>query len=125
MRILIVDDDPVILDTLKIGLTRFGFQVHAAKDGQQALDLIKTDGEDHVSVDLMVTDRQMPGMDGIELIKKAKKLRPDLLFILMTGYFDDHVREKVMKLNHCRFLEKPFNLDTILKVINETKNVAL
>ena len=125
MRILIVDDDPVILDTLKIGLTRFGFQVHAVKDGQQALDLIKTDGEDHVSVDLMVTDRQMPGMDGIELIKKAKKLRPDLLFILMTGYFDDHVREKVMKLNHCRFLEKPFNLDTILKVINETKNVAL
>jgi len=120
MRILIVDDDPLLLDVLEIGLTSFGFQVHAVKDGQQALGLIKTDGEDHVPVELMVTDRQMPGMDGIELIKKAKKLRPDLLFILMTGYFDNHVREEVMKLNHCRVLEKPFKLDTLLEVINET-----
>lgn len=119
MRVLIVDDDVGTLHTLMTGLTSSGFQVISAKDGHQALSFIESSNEDPVPVALMVTDLKMPGMDGIQLIKRAKELSPDLLVVLMTAYGDDDVRKVAMRLNDCVYLEKPFTPDTLLKAIKE------
>lgn len=117
MRILIVDDDVGTLHTLTAGLTSCGFQVISAKDGREALSFIESTNEDPEPVALMVTDLKMPGMDGIELIKKAKELRPDLLAILITAHGNDDVRTEVMKLKQCGYLEKPFTPHALLKVM--------
>ena len=119
MRVLIVDDDVGILHTLMTGLTSCGFQVISAKDGYQALSFIESSNEDPVPVALMVTDLKMPGMDGINLIKKAKELSPGLLVVLITAYGDDQVRKEVIELNDCVYLEKPFTPNVLLGVIKE------
>jgi DNA-binding response OmpR family regulator len=119
VRVLIVDDDVGILHTLMIGLTSCGFQVISAKDGYQALSFIESSNKDPVPVTLMVTDLKMPGIDGIDLIKKARALSPSLLAVLVTAYGDDQVRDEVRELNHCVYLEKPFTPNELLEVIKD------
>ena len=120
MKVLIVDDDAGTLNTLRAGLNSFGFQVLTVRDGRQALNVIESSSGGTGPVELMVTDLKMPGMDGIELIQKVKKLKPDLSAILMTAYGDSHVRKEVVKLKNCAYLEKPFSPATLLRVITET-----
>lgn len=119
MRVLIVDDDVGILHTLMTGLTSCGFQVISAKDGYQALSFIESSKKDPVPVALMVTDLKMPGIDGIDLIKKAKVLSPGLLVVLITAYGDDQVRNEVKELDDCVYLEKPFTPNELLEVIKD------
>ena len=74
MKILIVDDDPGTLNALRIGLISFGYNIIAVESGKAALEEIKNMEGSTDSINLLVTDFRMPEMDGLELIKKAKKL---------------------------------------------------
>lgn len=121
MKILIVDDHPGALNALKIGLSSFGHQVITAKDGLEALKVIELLIEGSEPIELMVTDLRMPGMDGLELIESTRELIPELPVILMTAYGDDHVRKRVTDLQSSRYVEKPFNPDAFLKVVDEIK----
>ena len=117
MKILIVDDDAGTLNALKVGLSSFGHNVVVAEEGHQALKVIETSTEGSEPVDLMVTDLKMPGMNGLELIRSAKKLSPALASILITAFGDDDVRRDVVALK-CGYIEKPFTPETLMKMIN-------
>lgn len=124
MKILIVDDDLGTLNALKACLTSFGYQVVAAANGPEALKIIESSiGESSIGgvepVEIMVTDLKMPGMNGLELIRSAKRMRSGLAAILMTAYGDDHIREKVTNLGRCGYIDKPFGPETLLKMIQE------
>lgn len=84
-RVLLVDDDFLVRETLAAQLEDAGYAVLPAEDGMEALSLL----EKGHSVDLLVTDLSMPGMSGLSLIKSAQALRPGLPAILLTGYSGD------------------------------------
>jgi PAS domain S-box-containing protein len=84
-RILLVDDDQLVRDTLTEQLEELGHKVLAASCGTDALAILRA----REAVDLMITDLSMPGMNGLTLIKEAQGLRPSLPEILLTGYAGD------------------------------------
>ncbi len=102
-KILFVDDDPNILTHHS---WRFGkrYAISLASNGQEALDTLQSQGPFAV----VVADLKMPGMDGIELLKRIKELSPDTVRVLFTGYGDiDNAVEAVNQGNIFRFLRKP------------------
>jgi len=104
-RVLIVDDDDILREFLDQALTAANIKVKSASNGHDALDLLNNE-----SVELVLTDIQMPGMDGWELATHIKKSSPETPVILMTGMQKDQVEEK-RKNNHIDFiLYKPFSV---------------
>ena len=121
MKILVVDDDPGTRNALKAGLTSFGYQVLAAADAPEALKIIESSINSVEPVEIMVTDLKMPGMNGLELIRSAKKMRSGLAAILMTAYGDDHIREQVTNLGRCKYIDKPFGPERLQKMIKKVQ----
>ena len=121
MIILVVDDDPAILNALDANLTSFGYHVVTAKGGFEALKIIKSSRSENELVRFLVTDLKMPGMNGIELIRSARKLIPNLKAILITAYGDNNVRKAIKDLGGCGYLEKPFEPEKLHKLIMELK----
>jgi len=119
VKILIVDDESGTRNALKTGLTSFGYQVLAAAGAPEALKIIESSINMVEPVEIMVTDLRMPGMNGLELIRSAKKMSSGLAAILMTAYGDDHIREEVTNLGRCGYIDKPFVPGTLLNMIEE------
>lgn len=102
-KILVVDDEAVIINLCKKTLTREGFDVTTASSGKEGLDKLKNS-----RVDVLITDIRMPGMDGKELLDEAMKLHPDLLALIITGHGTLNLAMETMKLGAQDFLLKPF-----------------
>lgn len=107
-QLLIVEDDSIILDLLAEFLSRLGHQYHIAGDGLEAMSLL----EQHL-ITIVITDLLMPRMDGMELIRKIKKLWPETDVIAITGYSQDFNYTDVIKAGASDFIQKPFNLDEL------------
>ena len=122
MKILIVDDDPDTLEALNVALISFGYKVVTAKNGLQAARIIKSSIENGERIELLITDLKMPGMDGLELIRSAKELKPGLPAILITAYGDDSVQRDIRRLDGCGYIEKPFGPDRLMEMITEIGN---
>ncbi|HEX2942693.1 MAG TPA: response regulator, partial [Rhodopila sp.] len=84
-RVLLVDDDPIVRDVLRLSLEDAGYSVLTAENGAAALVCLGVGDK----VDLIVSDLTMPGMDGVTLIKAAQERRPRLPAVLLTGYAGD------------------------------------
>jgi CheY-like chemotaxis protein len=109
-RIMVVDDDEGIRHILSIALSRMGYEVLAASSGTEALNLLlKT------SFALVLTDLEMPGMDGWNLASRIKNRFPSTPVILMTGYAKKDVMEKLKGSSVDYVIFKPFRLEDILK----------
>lgn len=104
-QILIADDDAATRDLLRRALETEGHKVTTASDGSEALDQVGTAG-----LALLITDVQMPGMDGVELAKAALAKAPGLRIILMSGFTDQLGRAGSLGGN-VRTLSKPFTLE--------------
>jgi len=118
MRVLVVDDEPCVADTLEAGLVSAGHQVVTAPNGGRALQIVTLSAKKRNPVDLLVTDLIMPGVNGLDLIRSARQLLPGLAAILITAYSVNNVRKEVMSLGHCQYLEKPFNITELTNVID-------
>jgi DNA-binding NtrC family response regulator len=106
-RILIVDDDPSVTDFLLRFLKQKGYQeVQAVDTGQKALELLKT-GKD---IKLIFLDVKLPGMDGIEVLRKIKELNKDAGVIMITGFPDEEIAKRAMKEGAFDYIIKPFDL---------------
>ena len=82
LRVLMAEDEPLAAEVIEEGLVEAGFEVLAANDGQEALDL----AANGAAFDLLLTDLKMPRLDGKELIAKLRARRPDLPVVVMTGF---------------------------------------
>ena len=114
MKVLVVDDEPGMVNTLEAGLVSAGYQVVTASNGGQALQIIKLSSKKAEPVGLLVTDLIMPGINGLDLVELARQLLPGLPAILVTAYGVDNVCKDAMSLGSCEYLEKPFNMSVIL-----------
>ena len=117
MKILIVDDDNGTLNAVKVGLLSKGHEALIAGSGEEALKIIKARKSGAEPLDLLLTDLRMPRMDGLRLIRAARKIMPDLKAILMTAYGDDNVKKKTRALGLCGYMDKPFRPETLIEMI--------
>ncbi|HMO50297.1 MAG TPA: sigma-54 dependent transcriptional regulator [Kiritimatiellia bacterium] len=108
-RILIVDDEPSILNVLSTLLRSQGHDCVPAKGGEPARDLIRAE-----QFDLMISDIRMAPIDGLELLKMAKSSRPDMAVIMLTGYGSVETAVAAMKEGAFDYVTKPFKVDELL-----------
>ena len=112
-RILIVDDEPSVLDVLAVLLTDEGYQVQTAPDGQVALDLIAD-----TLPDLLITDVMMPVLDGWRLLAAVRERTPALPVIVISAVDRPEVRPReIFITDHTVFLRKPFHIDALLTMV--------
>jgi two-component system response regulator PilR (NtrC family) len=121
-RILIVDDEKPIRDSLKIVLSDEGYTTEVAGDGEEALEKIKNE-----SFDIVITDIKMPKIDGIQLLETVSSISPETFFIIMTAYAS--VKTAIDALRHGAFdyLIKPVEFDDVIiriKRLIDYKNLA-
>ena len=115
--ILIVDDEPSILQTLGGLLADEGFEVTTAANGYEALKII-----DSESPDLVLLDIWMPGIDGIETLKEIKKENPTIQVIIITGHGTIETAVTATKLGAYDLIEKPLSIDKVIVAINNALN---
>lgn len=114
-RILIVDDQDMMRDSLAQILVREGHEVIAAVDGASAVARLGA-----ARFDLLITDLRMPKMSGLELMAEAKRLRPDMPVVLMTAFATVSNAVEAMKLGAYDYIQKPFNGDEIKLLVDRT-----
>ena len=114
-RILCVDDETVILDSFRKILVLDGYSVDTVENGKEALGLIQTH-----SYDFVFTDLKMPEMDGVEVTKAVKHIRPDIDVIIITGYATVQTAVDCMKYGAMDYVEKPFTEDELLEFTNKS-----
>ena len=118
-RILYVDDDPLMAQMVERLLTRARFQVRVMNDPVAALALL---GRPSENVDVLVTDYNMPGMTGLELIRSAREQRKDLQVILLSGYVSDQLRQTCARQQVGFVMEKQKSLDELCGAIEQALN---
>ena len=112
-RILIVDDEESIRQSLSAALEDEGFQTSVAKDGKEALRIVSEE-----SPDLVLLDIWMGRMDGLETLKKLKEDLPSLPVIMISGHGTIETAVRATKLGAYDFIEKPLSLDKVLLTID-------
>ena len=103
IKVLIVDDEAIIRDALSDWLKDIGYQVFTAENGHEALEVIERERPS-----IMIADLVMPGMDGIELMKRAKAQQPNIEVIIITAYASIPTAITAMKEGAYDYIEKPF-----------------
>jgi CheY-like chemotaxis protein len=117
LTVLVVDDDVLIAMTCADMVTELGYRAIEANSGTQALDVIAQEPR----VDLLITDYSMPSMDGVQLVKAAREVVPDLKVIVATGYAD---LPPDSGLDVPR-ISKPYTLEDLEAAIRKTIGEAL
>ncbi len=113
-KILCVDDEEVILGSFRKILVLDGYSVDTVETGQEALGLIQ---KHHY--DFLFTDLKMPLMDGVEVTKSVKYLRPDIDVIIITGYASVETAVETMKYGAMDYVQKPFTEDELIAFVNK------
>ena len=111
-QVLIVDDEPNLRKILSAQLSRDGYDVLVAEDGEKGLEILR---ENHI--DLVVTDLKMPKMDGMQLLRSALELDPTLPVVMITAHGTVDTAVEALKLGAFDYLTKPFDPDALLAAI--------
>jgi CheY-like chemotaxis protein len=113
-RILAVDDESIVLDSFRKILVIAGYSVDTVETGPEAVGLVRKNDYDFV-----FTDFKMPEMDGVEVTKAVKHLRPDVDVVLITGYASIESAVETMKHGAMDYVEKPFTADELTGLANK------
>jgi len=113
-RFLLVDDEKEFVQTLSERLRVREFESKIAYDGEEALTYLEKN-----EPDVMILDLKMPGIDGMEVLRKVKKERPHVEVIILTGHGSEKDRALAMELGAFAYLEKPVNIDVLTKTMKE------
>ena len=112
--ILIVDDEKEICTVLSDSLSQEGYRVFTAQNGKTALQLARKE-----KPDLILLDIKMPIMDGIEVLRRIKKMKRKIAVIMITAYGNLETARKAMKLGAYDFVTKPFDLFFLKSLVQE------
>jgi DNA-binding NtrC family response regulator len=112
LKILILDDEPIVCKRLKPSLEKQGFLVDTFTRSFEALQAVQ-----QTSYDIIITDLKMEGMDGMRFLQEAKKLNPNSEVIVITGFATMETAKESFKKGVFDFIAKPFNLSEIQRVV--------
>ena len=118
-KILVIDDDKLVRKVFKLTLSKEGYDVLEAEDGRQGLQLIKSE-----QPDLVLTDFQMPGINGLEVIAEITRLKLNIPVIMLTGYGDVSLTIKSIQKGAFEFLEKPTKPEVLKSTVRKALDSA-
>lgn len=118
LKILLVDDEPDFLSVIARRLARRNVSVSVASSGLEALEKLEAE-----PVKVVVLDVKMPGIDGIETLRRIKELMPDVEVIMLTGHADLDVAISGMALGAYDYLLKPADIDELMFKVYDAANV--
>ena len=113
-KVLLVDDEKDFVETLALRLETRGLKVDVAANGEMALEKVR-----EKSFDAIVLDLAMPGIDGIETLKRLRKINPDSQVVLLTGHATVKIATEAMRLGALDLLEKPVDIEAVVEKIEE------
>ena len=117
LKILVVDDDRKLLSVLKTILTEEDEnEVTLCSDGQKAINIFREN-----TFDLIITDLIMPGANGLEVLKETRKIDPDILVILITGFGSLETAVQAIREGAYDYITKPFKLDELKIIVNNAR----
>jgi len=121
ISILIVDDEESVRDSLYNWFIEDGFRVACAENAKKALTILESD-----QFDIVLADIKMPGMDGLEMLRRIKTIKPDSIVIVMTAFATVDTAVKALKDGAYDYVTKPFDPDDLTHLIrNATKQISL
>jgi CheY-like chemotaxis protein len=113
--VLVVDDEPIVLQLFSRVLTEKGLRARTASSAEEALQLLEQGG-----FACVLADKNMPGMDGIEMLRRVREAQPHCAFIVMTGYASTESAIEALRLGAVDYLQKPFDdLDVVAQRIED------
>jgi CheY-like chemotaxis protein len=126
VNILVVDDEPDVADLFRQRFRREArqgtFVIHFAASGTEALDRLA--GEIQPRLAAVLSDINMPGMDGLQLLGEIKQRRPDLPVMMVTAYGDDERRRRARDLGAFEFITKPVDFDQLKEQLRQLPTAA-
>ena len=122
---LIADDDPHMRKLVSLFVEGFECSVSVAESGTDALKMYNESLLSNNPVDFIITDYQMPGMDGIQLSKELRAAAPDLPILMMSAHPDPCTHQERASLgNHWRFVQKPFLAGSFIEAVQSLKSIS-
>ena len=115
-RVLLLDDEETQRTFLKRLIEDEGFEVLIAGNGEEGIKIFERE-----KIDIIVTDIKMPGMSGMEVLYKVKKMTSDIEVILVTGHGDQNVAIEALRGGACDYLKKPIDLDELIFALQKAK----
>jgi CheY-like chemotaxis protein len=113
--VLVVDDEPIVLQLFSRVLSEKGLRTRTASSAEEALKLLEQGG-----IACVLADKNMPGMDGIEMLRRVREAQPHCAFIVMTGYASTESAIEALRLGAVDYLQKPFeDLDLVAQRIED------
>ncbi|MBI4690235.1 MAG: response regulator [Nitrospirae bacterium] len=114
VTVLVVDDDPSILDSLCALLNEYGYPVFASPNANKAMEKMQ-----NTEIDVVLTDIKMPGISGIQFLEQSHKLYPDVPVIMMTAYAELDVAIDAIKKGAFDFVTKPYNIEYLMHTVEK------
>ncbi len=118
-RILIADDERALLHTMAFTLKRKGFDVETAEDGETAYKKIIDTYQNNKLYDLIITDIQMPGFSGLELVSKIREAQINTPILAITGFGNKNMEAELLRAGCKDYLDKPFSMNEFIDHISK------
>jgi len=116
-KIMIVDDEQVVRETMGKILSDEGFNVFIASDAKAAIEIAKNN-----TIDVALIDVRLPGGNGVDVFEKMKSIRPKMKAVIMTGYEVAEQIDRAFRLGAFACLHKPFDMENLLNLIDQMKD---
>lgn len=118
MKVLVVDDEPLVVWSLVRAIERLNCHVDWAISGTDAISKIERD-----LYDIVITDYRMPDLNGVEVVRKTREKNPSAMILVITAYSGEDELMNAVKSNLIhKLVEKPYNLEDVLKFIKEVRD---
>lgn len=117
VKLLLVEDDPRLRNSLKTALMRSGHTVVPAADGEEALSIYKELSRSMQPIEFILTDYQTPHLNGLELIQRIRARDAEIPALLITAFGNEDLKKECESLGKCAYLEKPATIATIIAAI--------
>ena len=112
LKTLLVDDDELIRDSLKIAFSAKGCAMRVAESAEEGLEAISEE-----PFDIIISDLRLPGINGLDFIKQAAVIQPEAIRFLITAYRDDHIISEAVRIGVNEFIEKPFSVKVLFNLL--------
>ncbi|MGC2432282.1 MAG: response regulator [Desulfobaccales bacterium] len=113
LRIMVLDDEPIVCKRLKPALEKLGYEVDAFTQSPEAINQIQ-----RIGYDIIITDLKMKEIDGMQVLSEAKKRHPGTEVIVITGFATMETAKQSLQMGVFDFIAKPFKLSEIQEVVN-------
>ena len=112
IKIILLDDEPIVTERVKLSLEKSNYQVDAFISGKQAVDQLKAQ-----KYDILITDLKMSSPDGMEVLRIARQIQPEIKSIVITGFATIKTAEEARESGAIEFIAKPFKISQLKKML--------